>query len=118
MPYRSLAPLVRPRSTWLMPTGLIAMVALFVWSVAGGGSLFAAGGPISLLQATPPISVTTGKYGLGALGDTKTYSHTVTNNGVLPKTITLAVTSYKGWTVSVFPASMNLGGGVSATAVV
>jgi FtsP/CotA-like multicopper oxidase with cupredoxin domain len=104
---------------WVLPLSLAAMVAMFVWFVAGSDRLSAAAvARTRLLQASPPISVDGGKFGLGALGDTQVYTHTVTSNSLLPQTVALAVTSYRGWTVSVSPTSLFLGGGASATAVV
>jgi FtsP/CotA-like multicopper oxidase with cupredoxin domain len=108
-----------PRShvQWLLPVGLAAMVALFVWFIAGSARLSAA--PVTSItqQASPPISVDGGKFGLGVLGGTQTYTHTVTNNGLLPQTVTLTATSRMGWAVSVSPASLPLNPGASATAV-
>jgi bilirubin oxidase len=108
----------RPLTKWWLPVGLAAMLALFVWLIVDGDRLSAVALAKITQQASPPISVDGGNFGLGVVGDTQTYTHTVTSNSVLPQTVTLAVTSRKGWTVTVSPTSMNLGGGASATAVV
>jgi bilirubin oxidase len=108
----------KPLAKWWLPAGLAAMLALFVWFIAGGDRLSATAQAKIPQQAPAPISVNGGFFGLGALGDTRTYTHTVTSNSLLPQTVTLAVTSHRGWTVTVSPTSINLGGGASATAVV
>ncbi|MFL5806453.1 MAG: multicopper oxidase domain-containing protein [Roseiflexaceae bacterium] len=108
----------RPLVQWLLPVGLAAMAALFVWFIAGSDRLSAAAPASITLQPSPPISVDGGKFGLGVVGATQTYTHTVTNNSLLPQTATLTVTSHKGWAVSVSPASLALNPGASATAVV
>ncbi len=108
----SLAP-SSPRSLvrWLLPVSLVAMVALFLWFIADSERLSAAS---MVLQASPPISVDGGNFGLAAVGGTQTYTHTVTSHNLLPQTVTLTATTYKGWTVSVSPASLVLNPGASA----
>jgi bilirubin oxidase len=108
----------RPRQRWLLPAGLAAIVGLFVYFIAGSDRLSATALASITPQATPPISVDGGKFGLGAVGATQMYTHTVTNNSLLPQTVALTVTSRKGWTVSVSPASLPLNPGASANAVV
>jgi hypothetical protein len=108
----------RPLVRWLLPASLAAVVALVVWFIAYSDGLSAATLAPIMLQPPSPISVDGGQFGLAAVGSTQTYTHTVTSHSLLPQTVTLTATTYKGWTVSVSPASLVLNAGASATAVV
>jgi FtsP/CotA-like multicopper oxidase with cupredoxin domain len=93
----------------------IVTVVLF-WLVSGAGqSLFAEG---RALTPDPPITVAGHYFGQGVAGQTQTYTHTITNHTPMPQNVTLAVSSHRGWTVSINPTALPLAPGASANAVV
>jgi FtsP/CotA-like multicopper oxidase with cupredoxin domain len=103
-----------PFAPWFLALSITLLATLTIWFIAQSDRLSAA----TKAQITPPLTIDGNRFGLGALGATRTYTHTVTNNGPIPRTVTLTVESLRGWSVSVHPTSVTLGSGISATAVV
>lgn len=102
---------------WRLPAAL-ALIALAALGIAGGIHLSAAEAAGFLAPLPAPISIDGGDFAQGVVGDTQTFTHTITNQSALPQTIALTATSRNGWPVSVTPASLNLGGNASGQAIV
>lgn len=62
-------------------------------------------------------SLSDSQMALAPAGSTVTYTHFITNDGVLPEIFTVDAVSRQGWNVSVSPVSLTLTSGASASLV-
>ncbi|HEY1016817.1 MAG TPA: multicopper oxidase domain-containing protein [Herpetosiphonaceae bacterium] len=106
---------IRSRLGWRLLLALV--VAAAGWLILPGGARL-----LAFAFAAPPdpapIAISGQLYALGALGQTQTYTHTVTNNTALPQNLALTASSHRSWAVSVSPTALQLGPGASGTAIV
>lgn len=118
MVYKLLTPPILTRSKWLILLGSVTLFSLFVGAVWAGParSITAFGASLNPpAQAPFTTSLTGSQMGLGPAGTTQSQTHVITNNGPMPETFNLTVTSRQTWTVTVTPTQVQLAPGASKT---